>query len=166
MTDLMLTNRERAQLLELISCTNDARFLRRAYALLWLDEGDSVTEVAEQLNFSRQSIYNWLVRFLERDDLPLASRLSDAERSGRPLTAQGIIDPLIDAIIDTDPRKLDYRSTVWTVPLLMHYLSSHHRLSVSAQSVRLALARLGQSWKRPRHHLALRAATWQQAKGG
>lgn len=166
MTDLMLTGRERTVLLELIAHTSDAHFLRRAYAILWLDEGDSVTEVAEQLNTSRQSIYNWLVRFLEHDDLPLAARLCDAQRSGRPITVQGIIDPLIDTIIDTDPRELDYRSTVWTVPLLVSYLSEHHQLNASAQSVRLALARLGISWKRPRHHLALRSATWQQAKGG
>lgn len=166
MTDLTLTDREHATLLELIARANDARFLRRAYAILWLDEGDSVAEVAEQLNVSQQSIYNWCARFLEDDDLPLASRLSEAERSGRPCTVQGIIDPLIDAIIDTDPRNLRYRSTVWTVPLLVSYLSEHHQLSASAQSVRLALGRLGISWKRPRHHLALRSATWQQAKGG
>jgi len=166
MTDWILTNRERTTLLELIAHTNDARLLRRAYALLWLDEGDSVTEVAEQLKISRQSIYNWLMRFLERDDLSLVSRLCDAERSGRPITVQGIIDPLIEAIMETDPRKLGYRSTVWTVPLLMSYLSKHHQINASAQSVRLALARLDLSWKRPRHDLALRSATWQQAKGG
>jgi transposase len=166
MIDLMLTNRERATLLELINRTNDARLLRRAYALLWLDEGDSVAEISEQLNISRQSIYNWLVRFQKRDNLPLARRLCDAERSGRPVTVQGIIDPLIDSIIDADPRKFGYRSTIWTVPLLMSYLSKQHRLNASAQSVRLALARLDISWRRPRHHLALRSETWHQAKGG
>jgi len=32
--------------------------------------------------------------------------------------------------------------------------------------VRLAIQRLRIRWKRPRHTLALRPATWRQAKGG
>jgi len=77
-----------------------------------------------------------------------------------------VIDPLIDALIETDPRELGYRATVWTAPLLMTYLADEHTLSVSCQSVRLAIERLRIRWKRPRHQLALRPDTWQQAKGG
>jgi transposase len=166
MTEPMLTDSVRAALLDLIAHTPDARVLRRAYALVWLDEGKSIPDVAEQLNVSRQSVYNWLARFVTRRDLPFEQRLSDAARSGRPVTVQGIIDPLLDAIIDTDPRSLGYRSTIWTVPLLVDYLTKYQHVSTSAQSVRLALARLDINWKRPRHRLALRAETWQQAKGG
>src|SRR5258708_15357257 len=89
-----------------------------------------------------------------------------AQRSGRPRTALGIIDPLIDAVIETDPRQRGYRATVWTASLLRSYLAKNHRLSVSSQSVRLALARLRLRWKRPRHTLALRPETWGQSKGG
>ena len=166
MTVLMLTGQVRTALLDVIAHTTDARVLRRAYAIIWLDNGESVPEVAEQLHVSRQSVYNWLERFSTRRDLPFVLRLCDAERSGRPVTVQGIIDPFLDAIIDTDPRALGYRSTVWTVPLLVDYLAEYHQVSASPQSVRLALARLTIDWKRPRHRLALRAETWQQAKGG
>ncbi len=166
MTELMLTGEVRATLLNVIAHTTDARVLRRAYALVWLDDGESVADVAEQLNVSRQSVYNWLERFVTRCDLPFDLRLSDAERSGRPVTVQGIIDPLLEAIIDSDPRALGYRSTVWTAPLLVDYLAEQHQVSASPQSVRLALARLDIDWKSPRHRLALRAETWQQAKGG
>lgn len=166
MAELTLTRRERATLLELIDTTADARLLRRAYAILWLDDGELVTEVAEQLNVSRQSVYNWCERFLQRQDLPIVRRLSDADRAGRPATVQGIIDPLIDQVIDSAPRRWGYRATVWTVPLLVQYLADQHQLTASCQSVRLALARLKIHWKRPRHRLALRSKTWQQAKGG
>ncbi len=166
MTELILKGRVRAKLLDLIAHTSEARVLRRAYALVWLDNGESVSDVAKQLRVSRQSVYNWLERFGARGDLPLDVRLRDADRSGRPVTMQGIIDPLLDAIIDSDPRGLGYRSTIWTVPLLVRYLDEHHRLRASPQSVRLALARLDIHWNRPRHHLALRPATWRQAKGG
>jgi transposase len=75
-------------------------------------------------------------------------------------------NPLIDQIIDTDPRELDYRSTVWTAALLRQYLSESHQLSVSQRSVSYALSRLSIRWKRPRHQLALRHRFWRQAKGG
>jgi len=166
MTELKFSDKERAALLDLIAHTIDARILRRAYAVLWLDEGESVSEVAEQLQVSRRSVYHWLEHFLERNDLALEKRLSDAERSGRPVTVQGIIDPLIDAILDTNPQALGYRSSIWTVPLLVRYLVEQHQLNASPPSVRLALARLEIRWKRPRHQLALRAETWRQAKGG
>jgi transposase len=125
-----------------------------------------VADIAERLSVSPRSVSNWLTRFQERTDSPLEARLSDAERSGRPVTVQGSIDPLIDAVIDMDPRALGYRSAVWTVPLLVPYLADQHEFNVSAPSVRLALARLELHWKRPRHRLALRPETWRQAKGG
>jgi transposase len=65
-----------------------------------------------------------------------------------------------------NPRKLGYRSTVWTAALLATYLRDKHQIAVSADSVSLAIARLRIRWKRPRHNLALRPETWRQAKGG
>lgn len=166
MTELILGAQERTHLQDLIVRTSDARILRRAYALLWSEEGQSVHEIAAQLKVSRQTVYNWVKRFHERADGELLTGLADAQRSGRPKTALGIIDPLIEAVIDSDPREQGYRATVWTAPLLMSYLANVHHLSVSCQSVRLAIARLRFRWKRPRHTLALRSATWRQAKGG
>jgi transposase len=133
---------------------------------LWLDAGGSAGDIATRLGVSRQTVYNWVDRFVARQGGALEVRLADAQRSGRPCTAQGIIDPLIEAVIDTDPRAFGYRSTIWTAPLLVRYLDEHHHVVVSCQSVRSAIARLKMRWKRPRHHLALRPATWQQAKGG
>jgi hypothetical protein len=78
----------------------------------------------------------------------------------------GVIDPLIIEVIERDPRELGYRSTVWTAPLLRQYLQEIHHLDVSRPSVSLAIDRLGLRWKRPRHGLARRPATWRQAKGG
>lgn len=128
--------------------------------------GRELDAIALRLLVSRQSVYNWFERFQERDSLPLATRLADAERSGRARTAHGIIDPLIDAVIDTDPRELGYRSTVWTAELLRAYLSEEHQIMGSSKSVSFAIARLQIRWKRPRHRLALRPETWRQAKGG
>lgn len=166
MTELKLRKRERVQVEALITGPQDVRLVRRAYALLWLNNGDTVTTVAARLNVSRQTIYAWVDRFQARAVDGLETRLADAPRSGRPRTVAGVVDPWIESVIETDPRELGYHATVWTAPLLVVYLADHHQLIVSCQSVRLAIARLRLRWKRPRHQLALRSATWRQAKGG
>jgi transposase len=161
-----LQPRERRQLVRLLDHTRDATQLRRAQALLWLHDGQPALRVADLLHVSRQTVYNWLQVFRDRTDLDLADRLLDAPRSGRPATALGIIDPLIDAVIDDDPRGYGYRCTAWTAPLLRRYLEDVHAIATSHKSVSRAIARLGIRWKRPRHRLGLRPDTWRQAKGG
>jgi transposase len=105
-------------------------------------------------------------RFEQRRELKPSERLTDAARSGRPVTAQGIIDPLIDEIIDTDPRDYGFNSTVWTAELTQRYLAEEYGHEVSVRSVSYALERLHVRWKRPRHVLACRDPRWRQAKGG
>jgi transposase len=153
-------------LLQLLDQIREATPWRRAQGLLWLDGGQSVAAVADLLLVSRQTVYNWVESFQDRTGLDVADRLRDAPRSGRPATALGIIDPLIDAVIDGDPRDYGYRATVWTAPLLQRYLEEAHEIETSPKSVRRALARLDIRWKRPRHRLGLRPETWRQAKGG
>ena len=96
--------------------------------------------------------------------LALAARLQDGERSGRPRTVTGRIELLLEAVLDQDPRD---RVSVDRVDgsFAAAVLGGRPRLSVSRQSVSLALVRLHIRWKRPRHQLALRAPTWRQAKG-
>jgi transposase len=166
MTYIKLNSKERVTLEYIISDSHDARQVRRAYALIWLDEGDSIPEIAQRLGVSRQSVYNWAIRFRRRGKIELRSRVADAGRSGRPCTAKGVIDSLIEEVIEIDPRQLGYRSTVWTAPLLVNYLGARHEIDVSSDSVSRAIARLRIKWKRPRHNLARRSPTWRQAKGG
>ena len=157
---------DRRQLQKLLDHPPDAKQFRRAQALLWLHEGQSVRRVAELLRVEPRTVYNWVYAFRERADLDPLARLLDAPRSGRPPTALGIIDPLIDAVIEDDPRSYGYRSTVWTAPLLQRYLQEVPAIETSRKSVSRAIARLGICWKRPRHRLGLRPETWRQAKGG
>jgi transposase len=157
---------DRRQLLNLLDHPHDAKQLRRVQALLWLHEGQPVLRVAELLRVEPRTVYNWAYTFRARTDLAPPARLLDAPRSGRPPTALGIIDPLIDAVIDEDPRTYGYRATAWTAPLLQRYLEEVHQIEASRKSVSRAIARLGIRWKRPRHRLGLRPDTWRQAKGG
>jgi len=166
MTFFTLCYKER-KLLELFATqTTDAQQLCRAYTLLWLDDGETVQEISERLSITRQTVYNWIARFQERSELDITARLSDGERSGRPRTALGIIDPLIDKVIDCDPRKFGYNSTVWTASLLQYHLEKVHQISVSCKSISFAIDRLGIAWKLPRYVLSRQDPFWRQAKGG
>ena len=166
MTQFTLPYRDRRLLEALVAQTTDATVLRRAQALLWVASGDSVPDVAQRLCVTRQAIYKWLRLFEQSSIADLAMRLQAAPRSGRPATVKGVIEPLLDEVIDHDPRLFGLNSTVWTASLLAQYLHAEHTLCVSVSSVRQALVRLDITWKRPRHTLSLRSPTWRQAKGG
>jgi transposase len=157
---------EYRELTTLVDQSHESVVVQRAKALLGLHEGLSASEIADLIDVSRQTIYNWAEAFQERRCLSLVEHVLDAPRSGRPGTALGIIDPLIDAIIYSDPREYGYRSTVWTALLLRRHLKDMHGIETSRKSVSRALARLGIRWKRPRPRLARRPDTWHQAKGG
>ena len=167
MSDLIeLTGKQRIEVERLLTRHADSRLYQRALALLLLDDGQSVEEIALALRVSRQSVYNWAGRFQQRAPLPVVTRLADAARGGRPATVKGIIDPLLDAVIDSDPRDYGYNSTVWTAELLRRYLGEQHQQGAGLRSVGYALVRLRINWKRPRHTLARRDPHWRQAKGG
>jgi transposase len=161
-----LADREVVQLEALLVDTPHAREVCRLQALLWLAEGETVAEVADRLRVSRRTVYYWVERFQQRADLDLCARLQDAPRSGRPPTALDVMDPLIEEIIDLDPRDFGYHATAWTVPLLQHYLRAVHQRELSPTSISRAIDRLDLRWKRPRHQLARRPDTWRQSKGG
>src|SRR5512135_88608 len=166
MTPIALTARQRAELEGAVVRPPSVKECCRVQARLGLAEGESVEAVADLLHVSRQTVYNGVSRFRERAGLGLRDRLGDAPRPGRPRTGGGVIDPLVAEVIDSDPRALGYRSTVWTAPLLSRYLQEHHQIAVCDRTVGRAIARLDIRWKRPRHQLARRPDTWRQSKGG
>src|SRR2546430_16733400 len=76
-----------SRLTKALTCTTDARLFQRVQAVLWVAQGDTVSEVAELTGVSEQTVYNWLQRYLARHQV---AALADAPRSGRPVTATRI----------------------------------------------------------------------------
>jgi hypothetical protein len=148
MSLLALSSQERGVLEALIHPTAFTNEVRRAQALLWLDDGESPQVVAARLHVSRQTVYNWATRFKRRrgaNDIPEC--LADEKRSGRPGVFPRIIDPLIQAVLGQEPLAFGYEAHKWTPTLLMHYLRDVHHIAVCRASVSLALRRLGGGWE-------------------
>jgi transposase len=161
-----LSARDRRALDLLLASSTDVKLLKRAIAVKQWNAGTEITRIAALVGVSRPSVYNWLARVARDQQLPLEQRLATGKRSGRPCRLKGVIDPLIDCVIDASPMTYGYQATAWTAPLLRAYLAEQHEINASLQSVRLAIRRVRVKWKRPRYTLSLRPQTWRQAKGG
>jgi transposase len=124
--------------------------MRRILALLELDRGAPLAQVAADLGVTRQTVYNWIERFeaggganalRERAGRGRLRRLSDAEQR------------FLVWSLDQPPEALGYASVGWTTALLREHLATWMGVRVSDATLRRELHRLDYVWKRPRYVL-------------
>ncbi|MCL5996860.1 MAG: helix-turn-helix domain-containing protein, partial [Chloroflexi bacterium] len=82
-----LSSRARSVLEDIARHHADGRTVRRAQALLWLDQGEPVQVVAERLHVSRQMLYEVVERYESRLHLPVLARVQDRPHPGQPPSA-------------------------------------------------------------------------------
>jgi transposase len=155
----------RRQLEEMVMHPENGRQLKRAQALLWVDDGEPIKRVAERLRIDRQSVYNWIDWINQRQGRVI-DRLKDVDRSGRPREKSDVVDEELPQLLVVNPQEYGYRATGWTNQMLRDYIFRQHHLQVSHQTIREGIERAGYRWKRPRYVLSRRPPTWRQAKGG
>ena len=85
MAPIILSARLCGELEDLVLRTPSAKERCRAQAVLWLAEGLSAEQVAETFQVSRQTVYNWVNRFLRRDDLDSGHACSTPRGRAAPL---------------------------------------------------------------------------------
>lgn len=150
MSDRKLGAGKRRRMRNQLQHARDAHQYRRLLAVLECDRGKSVNDVAELLCVSRQSVYNWIARAADRNDV---AALSDAPRSGRPVKAGHVFDTLLPILLMLSPERFGYPATYWTTPLLKNHLWQNTGVEYSASTIRRGLKRLDYVWKRPRYVL-------------
>lgn len=151
---------------KIIQSSPSARQVRRAQALVWLHEHETVQTVATRLQLSRQTIYDIVHRYQTRSRLPVIKRIRDRSHTGRPATQRQRTQEIIQALLKQPPSRFGFRSPIWTVPMLRHRVEIRLRRPISRDTVRRALHALRLRYKRPRLVLARRSPYWRQAKGG
>jgi transposase len=150
MSELSLTGVQRQRLQACLDVPHSAGFSRRALALLAVDDGQSVADVAAWLGVSRQSIYHWWQAFAES---PCPETLADHYGVGRPSLWTRRLERLLRRGLGQRPDKWGYPGMNWTVPLLRQYLYDQAGVWLSEDTVRRQLQRLGYVWKRYRYVL-------------
>jgi transposase len=151
---------------KIIQSSPNARQVRRAQALVWLHEHETVLAVAKRLRLSRQTIYAFVRRYQTRSHLPVTERIRDQPHTGRPATQRQQTQQIIQALLKQPPSRFGYRSPIWTVPMLRRQVKKRLHRRISPDTVRRALRQLRYRYKRPRLVLAQRSPQWRQAKGG
>lgn len=150
MSELRLTAEQCCWLQATLKHPPTAGYYRRAAALLALDEGQSVAEIAELLGVSRQSVYNWSQAFTQS---PRLETLCDDFGGGRPTLWTDEAQALLSECFRQRPEELGYTGMNWTVPLLRACLHDRTGLLLSEDTIRRRLQGLGYVWKRFRYVL-------------
>jgi transposase len=150
MIDVRLTPTQRRQFSARLRATEDAGYVRRLLAILALDEGESVSEVAERLGVTRQTVYNWARAFETGGD---ATALEDRYGGGRPSVWTKQLEALLLAALRQRPDELGYPGPNWTIPLLQAYLGRCSGRRLSDDTIRRQMRRLDYVWKRFRYVL-------------
>jgi transposase len=166
MARISLTDSQRQELQHLARRGRDARVVRRAQGLLWLERGEHPIAVAQRLGVTRESVYAWLRRLEHQGAGSLAEKLLEQRRSGRPREKRQAVQELLQQVMDAQPSQYGYQVQGWTAALIRHHLKATQGMEVSIATVRRCLKGMGYRWKRPRYVLARRDPFWRQAKGG
>jgi transposase len=146
----LLTADERATLATGLR-SSSAFTVRRCQILLASAEGQSTSTIAHDLRCTEQTVRNALHAFQQRGLTALQPQ------SSRPHTMVTIFDTgaceSLRALLHQSPRAFGKPTSRWTLALAAE-LSFAHGLTprlVSDETIRLALRRLGVSWKRAKH---------------
>jgi transposase len=150
MSVVQLTPSQRRRLRAQLRRADDASYYRRLLAVLELDRGRSVAEVADLLRVTRQSVYNWASAFAAYPD---PTTLQDHYGPGRPSAWTEELRALLLASLGQRPDEWGYAGVNWTVPLLQEQLYRHGGRWLSDDTIRRELDRLGYVWKRFRYVL-------------
>ena len=117
----------------------------KALMVLLSGDGKSVPRIATTLKRNPHTVRDWLKRYQKRGLSGLSRRFSP----GRPSRKRQLVKNRIKEILSHSPEVYGYMDTVWAVPLIVHNIKEHLKLSVSKDTVTRALKNLGYSYKRP-----------------
>jgi transposase len=150
MREFVLSRSQRYRLRQQLTHTRDASLYRRTLALLELDKGKPLAQVARSLGVTRQTVYNWIDAYTQCFD-PLA--LVEGERSGRPATWTPELQELLQTLLHESPTEWNYHAVNWTVSLLQQQLATWDGRVLSGDTIRRRLHEMGYVWKRTRYVL-------------
>jgi transposase len=128
----------------------EASYYRRLLAILEIDQGKTIAEVADTLGVTRQTVHNWIRSYQGASD---PDDLRDHYGVGRPSLWTEQLQGLLQTSLEQRPVELGYAAMNWTVPLLQEHLYRRTDQWLSDDTIRRKLDDLGYVWKRFRYVL-------------
>jgi len=145
-----LTKIERQEIEEMFRRGPNNRVRKRAQAIRLSAMGYTITQIVEILGCNRQSIHNWFDLFEAQG----CQGLCDKPRSGRPVIATVDYRQRLVEAIKTNPRKMGYPFTVWTLTRIRAHMAREMKILLSESRVRQIMKEEELVFKRPKHTLA------------
>src|SRR5215469_7601065 len=144
--------------------SSDAFVLRRCQILLASARGERATIIAQHLGCDDQTVRNVIKGF---NTSGLAVLQAGSSRPHRLHQAIDDCDlPRLRELMQRGPRSFDKPTSVWTLDLLAEICQQEGltRERVSGETIRQAVLRLGESWKRAKHRITSPDPLYQQKK--
>lgn len=128
-----------AALRELLAAYGDVPTQRIVAALL-VKQGCSKATVAEALDVSLKTVYNWLDRFAER---PVEEAPFDEPRPGAPGKLEDDEQAELFETLARDPAAAGYDATAWTPALVAALVSDEYGVEYTRRHVRRLMREAG-----------------------
>src|SRR5215211_9229413 len=110
-----------------------------------LEEGLSITEVAQSYGTDRSTVHRWLARFDAEGQEGLRRRAVP----GRPRKVAGLDTAQLASVVLAPASDFGFETDFWTTPRLMQIIASRFGVVVSKQTVMRRLHEAGMSYQKP-----------------
>ena len=141
----------RRRLLKVVQKSQDKNHSRRASALLWLFDGQTISDVATLSRASRKTVRKWAKLYGEFGEVGLVP-----ESGGRPVTTttENVCAKLLE-LVQQSSGDYGYARTRWTSEMLAEQLREQLGVDIHSSTVRRLLPKLGVCWNRARPTLII-----------
>jgi transposase len=110
-----------------------------------LDEGLTVTEVAQAYGTDRTTLHRWLARF----DVEGHDGLQRRPVPGRPRKVARLDAEILTSIVMSPASNFGFETDFWTTPRLIQIIASEFGVIVSKQTIMRRLHEAGMSYQKP-----------------
>ncbi len=145
--------------------SSDAFTMRRSQILLASARGETPPTLARSLSCASQTVRNTIRAFNERGLAALQERSHRNHTIHTTLDAAGLEQ--LQALAHRSPRDFGHPTSLWTLELLAEE-SARQGVTprrVSDETIRLAIKRMGSSWKRAKHWITSPDPAYARKKG-
>ncbi len=132
--------------------SQDGNHRRRALAILLLNEGLSISQTANSIMSTHNSVRKWKQRYEQWGKAGLVPL-----GAGRP--AETVTEALCTellGLVASEPKECGYLSSRWTSQMLAEQLWERMKNGIHASTVRRLLPKLGVVWRRAKPTLCIK----------